>query len=83
MAYDKEYYEKNAERLKENQKRYREAHKEELLERQREMRAEFSREYKDELNRKAREKRAAEGDTARERYRMYYYKRKARLKGGE
>lgn len=81
MAYDKEYYEKNAERLKENQRRYRQRRHEEILERQRKMREGFSREYKDEINKKAREKRASEGDLARERYRMYYYKRKGRLKG--
>lgn len=81
MAYDKEYYEKNAERLKENQRKYRERKHDELLERQREWRSGLSREEKDEINRKAREKRASEGDLARERYRMYYYKRKERLKG--
>ena len=83
MAYDKEYYEKNAERLKENQRKYRQAHKDELLEKQREWRSGLTREEKDEINKKAREKRASEGDLARERYKMYYYKRKERLKGGE
>ena len=83
MAYDKEYYEKNAERLKENQRRYRQRRHEELLEKQREWRSGLTREEKDEINKKAREKRAAEGDLAREKYRMYYYKRKERLKGEE
>ena len=80
MPYNKEYYEKNREKLIENQRRYRERRHEEILERQRKVREGFSREYKDELNRKAREKRAALGDEARERYKMYYYKRKERLK---
>lgn len=81
MAYDKEYYEKNAERLKENQRKYRERKHNELLEKQREWRSGLTREEKDGINKKAREKRASEGDLARERYRMYYYKRKERLKG--
>lgn len=79
MSYSKEYYELHKEKMRLNQKRWRDKNKEEVNKKQREKRASLTQEEIDEINRKAREKRQEQGDLARQKYREYYYKNQSKI----